>query len=780
MSAKKNESTTEHDVEALYMSLVENLPVSVARKDLAGHITFANQAFCALLGLEYEELLGKTDFDLFPEELASKYRHDDKLVQTTGQTFSDIEQNFSGGDTHYFEVRKTPIRDNDGNIQGTQVIFWDVSAHKRVEAELDQERQLLNALLANTPDNIYFKNREGEFIRISRAHAHRLGLNHPADAIGRTEEHFFGKGQSNRSRDEEERLMKTGRSLESVEEQIVWPDDTTTWVSTTKAPLRNFVGEIIGTFGISRDITNRKATEEAQREAREAAEAANRAKGDFLAHMSHEIRTPMNAILGLTDLALETNLNEVQRDYLETVLISAESLLGVINQILDFSKIDANKVELEIVPFDLHSVVHDTIKSLDFRAAEKALQLELTIGPNVPTAVRGDSTRFRQVLVNLIANAIKFTERGEIKIDIASVEQNDDNAVISVAVSDTGIGIPEAGIDNIFREFQQADSSTTRQYGGTGLGLAISAKLVELMGGEISVKSNVGTGSVFQFTARFELATSAEIEELNGNNEPADAVAVQDHRALKILLAEDGLANQKLVLGILGRMGHNADVAGDGRQAVEKYAAKQYDLVLMDVQMPEMDGLEATQQIRKMESEANRHTPIIAITAHAMEEDRRRCLNAGMDEYLRKPVRRKELNEAMLRLCGIGSGPTEEPTTPTETKPETSWNETEALEAVDGDVELLKVVIDAFLGECDELMSNLAAAIEQEDLPTLRRVAHTIKGATRIFAVSTIHELAAFMEQRAAEDEPADFEQMFGELSIAIDTLRRELKEYLS
>ena len=200
----------------------------------------------------------------------------------------------------------------------------------------------------------------------------------------------------------------------------------------------------------------------------------------------------------------------------------------------------------------------------------------------------------------------------------------------------------------------------------------------------------------------------------------------------------------------------------------------------MDVQMPEMDGLEATQQIRKMESETNRHTPIIAITAHAMEEDRRRCLNAGMDEYLRKPVRRKELNEAMLRLCGIGSGPTEEPTTPTETKPETSWNETEALEAVDGDVELLKVVIDAFLGECDELMSNLAAAIEQEDLPTLRRVAHTIKGATRIFAVSTIHELAAFMEQRAAEDEPADFEQMFGELSIAIDTLRRELKEYLS
>ena len=209
MSAKKNESTTEHDVEALYMSLVENLPVSVARKDLAGHITFANQAFCALLGLEYDELLGKTDFDLFPEELASKYRHDDKLVQTTGQTFSDIEQNFSGGDTHYFEVRKTPIRDNDGNIQGTQVIFWDVSAHKRVEAELDQERQLLNALLANTPDNIYFKNREGEFIRISRAHAHRLGLNHPADAIGRTEEHFFGKGQSNRSRDEDATETRT-------------------------------------------------------------------------------------------------------------------------------------------------------------------------------------------------------------------------------------------------------------------------------------------------------------------------------------------------------------------------------------------------------------------------------------------------------------------------------------------------------------------------------------------------------------------------------------------
>ena len=779
MSVKKNQSTTEHDIEALYQSLVENLPVSVARKDLAGQITFANQAFCALLELDSDEVLGKTDFDLFPEELASKYRHDDKLVQTTGQTFSDIEQNFSGGDTHYFEVRKTPIRDNDGQIQGTQVIFWDVSAHKRVEAELDQERQLLNALLANTPDNIYFKDRDGKFIRISRAHAHRLGLNHPADAIGKTEKRFFNEQHASRSGEEEAQLMRTGRSLESVEEQITWPDDTETWVSTTKAPLRNFVGEIIGTFGISRDITNRKATEEAQREAREAAEAANRAKGDFLAHMSHEIRTPMNAILGLTDLALETNLSEVQRDYLETVLISAESLLGVINQILDFSKIDANKVELEIVPFELQSLVNDTIKSLDFRAAEKALQLELTIAPNVPNAVRGDSTRFRQVLVNLIANAIKFTDRGDVRIEISLVESSEHDAVVAVAVTDTGIGIPESKIDNIFTEFQQADSSTTRHYGGTGLGLAISSKLVQLMGGEISVESIVGSGSEFRFTARFALASDSEVEQLNNSTESADPVEAQDHRTLKVLLAEDGLANQKLVLGILSRMGHVADVAGDGCQAVKLYKSNPYDLVLMDVQMPEMDGLQAAQQIRKLEAESDRHVPIIAITAHAMEEDRRRCLASGMDEYLRKPVRRKELDEAILRLCGIGSAPIEKQEPQCMKTPETSWSESEALEAVDGDADLLKIVIGAFLGECDELMENLSISIEQNDFPTLRRVAHTVKGATRIFGVAPIQELAACMEKNAAENEPAEYAKMLNDLSVAVGILKRELSEYV-
>ncbi|MCA9216768.1 MAG: PAS domain-containing protein [Planctomycetales bacterium] len=778
MSMKNNEPA-EHDVEALYLSLVENLPVSVARKDLAGRITFANQAFCSLLELDLEDVLGKTDFDLYPEELASKYRHDDKLVQTTGQTFSDIEQNFSGGDTHYFEVRKTPIRDNEGNIQGTQVIFWDVSAHKRIEAELDQERQLLNALLANTPDNIYFKDREGRFIRISRAMAHRLGLNHPADATQKSDRHFFGEHKEVQSREEEATLMRTGRSLESVEEQVTWPDGSTTWVSTTKAPLRNFVGEVIGTFGISRDITSRKATEAAQREAREAAEAANRAKGDFLAHMSHEIRTPMNAILGLTDLALETELTAVQRDYLETVLISAESLLGVINQILDFSKIDANKVELEIVPFKLHTVVHDTIKSLEFRAAEKALSLDLSIGENVPDEVRGDPTRFRQVLVNLIANAIKFTDRGDVSVEVALVEIDDCRTTVEVSVTDTGIGIPAENVNSIFAEFQQADSSTTRQYGGTGLGLAISAKLVNLMGGDISVKSRVGKGSVFRFSVQFENPTASEVEELNSTAEHVQSVEARDHRSMKILLAEDGLANQKLALGILSRMGHHADVANDGCEAVDMYSVGTYDLVLMDVQMPEMDGLQATQKIREIEASSGTHVPIVAITAHAMEEDRRRCLEAGMDDYLRKPVRRRELDEVIQRLCGVASKSTSDAAAKCDDASSRSWSEKEALDAVDGEVGILRDVIVAFVGECDELLENLATAIEQDDMPTLRRAAHTMKGATRIFGVPAIQQLAGYMEKKAADDEPADYAEMYGELSQAAEILKRELNEYV-
>ena len=767
-------SENEYDREALYLSLVENLPVSVARKDLRGGITFANQAFCSLLGITPEEVLGKTDYDLYPKELADKYRHDDLWVQKHLDVFSDVEQNYSAGETRYFEVRKTPILDKQGKINGTQVIFWDVSAHKRVKAELDQERQLLNALLANTPDNIYFKDLECRYIRISQAKAKRLALNHPLDAVGKTDGDFFDAEHVLRARQEEQNVMQTGRSLVSQEEEIAWPNGTKTWVSTTKAPLRNFVGEIIGTFGISRDITSRKLFEEAQESAREAAEAANQAKGDFLAHMSHEIRTPMNAILGLTDLVLATKLDETQRDYLTTVLASSESLLSIINQILDFSKIDAHKMELESIPFTFSTWVKDTLKALEFRANQKGVELVSMIHPEVPEEICGDPTRLRQVIVNLISNAIKFTDEGNVCVSVTSAEENQRIRLI-FSVSDTGIGIPEDKIATIFEEFQQADSSTSRHFGGTGLGLSISARLVELMGGTISAESTEGTGSTFRFNVLVDHATEDQKRQLRADRNSQNTITI-NKSSVRVLLAEDGLANQKLMVGLLERMGFAVHIANNGREAVELFSREPFDLVLMDVQMPEMDGLEASTLIRKFESKTDRTSvPIIAITAHASQADRKKCLDAGMDDFLSKPLRKHELLTTIKKYCDVNLP---EPENQPESSP-SEWSLKSALEAVDGDKDLLIIVINAFLGECDDLLQQMNKAIESNELPILRRAAHTIKGATRIFDSKNVFELSRQIEHAAAENQKVDYANLGLQLQKQLDQLKAELKQYV-
>lgn len=772
-AAPKNDSN-EYDREALYLSLVENLPVSVARKDVHGRITFANQAFCGLLGITPEEVLGKTDYDLYPKELADKYRHDDLWVQKHLDVFSDVEQNYSAGETRYFEVRKTPILNKRGEVNGTQVIFWDVSAHKRVKAELDQERQLLNALLANTPDNIYFKDLDGRYIRISQAKAKRLALNHPLDAVGKTDSEFFDSEQVLRARQDEQSVIQTGRSLVSKEEEIAWPNGTNTWVSTTKAPLRNFVGDIIGTFGISRDITSRKLFEEAQEAAREAAEAANQAKSDFLAHMSHEIRTPMNAILGLTDLVLATKLDETQRDYLTTVLASSESLLSIINQILDFSKIDAHKMELESIPFSFGTWVKDTMKALEFRANQKGIELIAKIHPDVPDEICGDPTRLRQVIVNLISNAIKFTDEGNVTVAVSSAEENQRIRLI-FSVSDTGIGIPEEKIGAIFDEFQQADSSTSRHFGGTGLGLSISARLVELMGGTISAESKSGTGSTFRFNVLLDHATEDQKQQLRADQTTPTTITI-DKSSVRVLLAEDGLANQKLMVGLLERMGFSVHIANNGREAVELYTSEPFDLVLMDVQMPEVDGLEASALIRQQESRTGKPAvPIIAITAHASQADRQKCLDAGMDDFLSKPLRKHELLTTIKKYCDVNLPNPENQSESSDSE----WSLSAALEAVDGDKDLLIIVINAFLGECDDLLAQMNNAIESNELPILRRAAHTIKGATRIFDSKNVFELARKIELAAADNQQTDYASLGLQLQKQLDQLKAELKLYV-
>jgi len=915
----------EMDLDSLFLSLVENLPVHVARKDLSGRITFANQAFCRLLGLPRSEVIGKSDFDFYPKELAEKYRHDDLIVERTGQTFSDIEANYRGGDSRYFEVRKTPVRSLAGKVVGTQVIFWDVSAHKRTEAELDQERQLLNALMANTPDSIFFKDAEGRFIRISRAYAKLAGLNDPGDAVGKTDAELFHIDYALRAREDEQNVMRSGRSLVDKEEEWAWPDGRRTWVSTTKAPLRNYRGEIVGCFGISRDITNRKLAEEAQREAREAAEAANQAKSDFLANMSHEIRTPLNAIIGMTELVLDSELSPLQQDYLQTVLASGETLLGIINQILDFSKIEARKVELEQVPFNLREALGDTLKSLAFQAHGKTLELAWSVAPEVPEMLVGDPTRFNQIIVNLVGNAIKFTSEGEVVLRVESETLPADPGGASpgrvrlhVRVSDTGIGIPAHQRNTIFSAFEQADSSTTRRFGGTGLGLSISSRLAALMGGRIWVESEPQRGSTFHVevvlrvgdqpaptreeraerlagrrvlvvddnatnrlilaenlrawrmvVTPFDSAASAleylqqhasgpdrpellitdhhmpdvdgvqlleairtqpewkslpailltsgnthfelpRLRELNAQGRllkpvkqselqatilhalgetgphPAPASDTQSPPIprLQILLVEDGWANQKLAAGLLTRWGHEVIIANNGQEAVRlvQNSHSLFDLVLMDVQMPVMDGLEATRRIRQMEQGFTRHLPILAMTAHVKAGDEQLCLDAGMDGYLSKPIRKEQLAQSIDRIiaarAAANSPPPAADLAPEEAAAEPEWDLATAMEAVDGDEGLLRDVIGVFLEEYPNLLRDVETALARHEAIGVQRGAHTIKGSTRIFGSPRVAAIAADVEQAGREGRLADAGQMLPSLQAAVARLAEALRRF--
>ena len=755
----------------------QDLVVACHEIDSDGIIQRVNRAECLLLGYEEAAVVGLPICDLVAPELRSVCQEAVTRKLSGKQQLFPFEREYIARDGRrvLMEIHETLIYDVEGRTRGLRTVMLDITGRRKAEETLKESEERWELALRGTNDGLFDWNARTNSLYLSKRWKEMLQY----------DEHELANSTEEWDRlvhpEDRERVaaaiqahLRRETAFYTNEYRLQAKDGSDVWVLARGQALWDDAGNPLRFVGSHTDITNAKREEEKLRRAVMEADAANRAKSEFLANMSHEIRTPMNGIIGLTDLTLDTRLNQVQRDYLGDVRASAESLLTILNDILDFSKIEAGKFTLDPRPFNFHNVLEDVMRMLSVRAAEKGLELLCRVAPEVPDMIVGDPIRLQQILWNLVGNSIKFTEIGEVSLNVEVFTHSDQEFALQFRLEDTGIGIPKEKQETIFEAFSQVDESTTRRFGGTGLGLAITQRLVHLMEGSISVKSEINRGSTFEFTAKLgraplpgptPLPTDGELVDLsvlivddNATNrklldeylrewsmlpvsvstgkegvrtaqqaaasgrpfslvlldahmpemdgfdvaaalrndpqlkgipimmlsssdqagsvarcreldigcylvkpirkrallqsilevlglkahelplEPVSRITSTTESVLQVLLAEDNSVNQRLIVAALQKRGHVVVVANNGVEALKAAQEMDFDVILMDLQMPEMDGLEASRMLRRREQTSGRHVPIIAMTACAMKGDKERCLDAGMDDYVSKPV----------------------------------------------------------------------------------------------------------------------------------------------
>jgi PAS domain S-box-containing protein len=864
-------------------------------------------------GYTAEEIKGKHLFILIPENRQGFVAaNQEKLCR--GGAFLHFEAEHVRKDGSKIQVMLTlsPIKDALGVVTGASIISRDITSRKQAEGELRERESVLCAITDSAQDAILMMDPQGRVSFWNQAAERILGYARE-EALGRgLHELLAPKRYLDAHRRQFPEFLRTGCGNavgKSVELDALRKDGREINVALSLSAVQ--IKDGWHAVGILRDITEQKRAEVELRLAKEAAEAASRVKSEFLANMSHEIRTPMNGIMGMTELALDTPLNSEQREYLTMAKDSADSLLALINDILDFSKIEAGKLSLDPTEFNLNDVLANTLRSLSVRASQKGLEIAWGENIKVPERVIGDAGRLRQVIVNLVGNAIKFTEQGEVAVGLEVESQQGESLVLHFTVRDTGIGIAPEAQECIFEAFTQADNSMNRKYGGTGLGLTISSRLVQMMGGKIWLDSTLGEGTTFHFTARFSQAKGAVPEslptdvfklrdlsvlvvddnftnrrildgmlkrwsmrpEMVSNGEagiaaleraasagspfplvlldarmpemdgftlaerirqnpklagstivmltsagqrgdaarcrelgiaiylikpirqsdlleamlaalgkssqdgPAKVVTRHTHREtwrrFHVLLAEDNTVNQCLAVHLLEKLGHVVTVAANGIEALDLVKKDRFDLVLMDIQMPKMDGFQTTAEIRKEEESSGEHLPIIAMTAHAMEGDRERCLAAGMDGYVAKPIRFEDLAGAIESL---GQSP-EVPGTPATATPRQAQpiDAAAALARVEGDAELLQEMVALFFEELPGLLTSVRDTVMAGDAKAMERAAHKLKGSVGNFAAQPAVEAALRLEEMGRRGDLTEVDSAYQALLQEIEPLKSAL-----